>query len=691
MRRLKERTYGFNRLLLRGFIITVIAMLLLGIVGQINTVSAATVKTIPSTDLKVSSSYMLRMGNTNYSAKWTGVSGKVINGKYNYPHLCVPIKSKTSAFTYTNFLDITFTNIGSINGRQLDAKVHFNSMTVAKRGGSATGERSDNYMGVCYLSAYSLWMSTTIDDGSGYRAAKTIDTTTTIYYADTGETVDLPFFQCLQDIDAGASYFKEGWEAKSGFTGTFYKYSPCVLTFSGNKATTPSALNHSGNDSLLKGGFYATTSGGSFRSAFYEGNCASQLNLYTQYSTGNLPKPTLRIDNSKVYEPGEEVIINVKQAIGKLYVNTFTNYTSFEIADDIPQGLTYKKARVLDANGKDVTNKGYINYDEASRTVRFEFNDSVLASDDSYDGSVYTLEITTVADNIDKGMKTIDDTAESSITGITQDTNEQVVRVGIPYNVTYEYESGSNRKLPSWISTTSGDYAISDESKYYTGDVVKRKDTPEDGTKREVYDDKDELVGTWILSWDKETIEIVDENVKFTGIWRYVPAPRLILVKKIENDPELFGQNHGENTFIFKVTGSDSKDSWYKSITFNKDVYDGIANDGYYAGEDGAQFTLVDGYIYGTCSSLYLPEDDYLVEEVKTSRYDETESEANYHGEKKETIGKSTGSIKVPLRLSKYEENEKGYNADYASVVFTNDKVKWNGFSHNDIVINKLK
>ena len=53
----------------------------------------------------------------------------MIKGKYNYDLLCVPIKTTNGgSFTYTDFLDLNFTNVGKINGRQIDAKVHFNSM-----------------------------------------------------------------------------------------------------------------------------------------------------------------------------------------------------------------------------------------------------------------------------------------------------------------------------------------------------------------------------------------------------------------------------------------------------------------------------------------------------------------------------------------------------------------------------------
>ncbi|MDY5450613.1 MAG: AAA family ATPase [Clostridia bacterium] len=47
----------------------------------------------------------------------------------------------------------------------------------------------------------------------------------TITYHDTGEVVNLPFFQAVRDLDAANDYYREAWESISGYTGTYYKYS----------------------------------------------------------------------------------------------------------------------------------------------------------------------------------------------------------------------------------------------------------------------------------------------------------------------------------------------------------------------------------------------------------------------------------------------------------------------------------
>lgn len=650
---------------------------------------AATLKTIPSTDLKVSSDNILRFSAVNYTAEWNGVAGKVLPGKYSsYKALCVPIKTKTASFTYTNFLDITFTNVGQINGRQMDAKVHFNSMTVGARGGSATGERTDNYMSVCYLTDWTMWMAGNMEDGAGYRAAKSIDVTVTIYWHDSGETVDLPFFQCLQDIDAGASYYKEGWEAKSGFTGTYYKYSSCVLNFSGNKASSPSDLGLSGNDSLIKGGFYAPTTGGSFRSVFYEGNCATQLIPYSAYAI--MDNPVKNSDGKDINEEEDLINYTVEQKMGKFYVDTMTTYTSFEISDVLPEGILFESAKVFE-DDKDITAKGKLEYDEVTREVKFTMGSDWLNDISNYNGQNLTLKITTKVEPVKQPKILIKNTAETKLDGISLTSNTVNDVLAIPYRAEYKYVSETaGRNLPKEISTTSGEYKIEDNAVYYQGDTVKRKEVPADGTVYEKYDSEGNLEYKWVLTWDKESDEIDGGNVVFTGSWRYVPVPRLVIVKRLPEDTD-FTQAHGEPTFLFKITGSDSGKSWYKSITFSEEAMKEVQENGTFKGPEGTQFVLQDGKIYGTCASIYLPEDDYTVEEIGTLRYSNKSVTARYHGNETEIIDQSENRIIVPLKLSSYKPGEKGFDAVYSTVCFDNEKIDWSRFSHSDIVINKLK
>lgn len=664
--------------------------------GSTATCYGATLKTIPSTNLSVAYSNKLLLGYHNYTATWSGVSGKMIKGKYNYDLLCVPIKTKTGSFTYTDFLDLNFTNVGKINGRQIDAKVHFNSMTVGKR--NASGERGDNYFAVCYLADESMWMSSTIAGiGAGYRAPKTIDITTTMYWHDTGKVVNLPFFQCLSDIDAGANYFKEAWEAKSGFSGIFYKYSPCFLRFSGNRAATPKATDVGGNDSLWKAGFYAPTTGGTFRGVFTEGNCATQFMPYSAYTM--MSNPVKSSDSRDRNVEGDEINYTITQKIGKFYVDTMTPYSSLVMTDRLPEGLSYQSAAIYDGSGRDITSRGSLSYDESSRTVSFTMGASWLASIDNYSGQTLCLKIKTRVDPVETPLKTVKNSATTTIDkDVKLTSNEICDTLAIPYHVKYEYVCGTKgRKLPKEISTQSGAYQVSDESAYYQGDMVKRKDTPEDGTVYKVVDGDGEEKGSWVLQWDAETQKIEQSDVTFTGTWRYVPAPRLVIEKSISLQSDQLTEAHGAPCFLFRITGASSGKVWYRSVSFRSDsvakaktAADGsekICRD-----QDGNTFQIDGDVLRASCPAIRLPEDDYLVEELDPLRFRAVQSESGYVGDFGwQQADTGADSAKISLRLSQLRPGEEGYDASYAKVSFKNEKIDWSRCSHTDLIINMLK
>lgn len=684
---------GFDplqRLLLSALLLAVLFF------GSTATCYGATLKTIPSTNLSVAYSNKLLLGYHNYTATWSGVSGKMIKGKYNYDLLCVPIKTKTGSFTYTDFLDLNFTNVGKINGRQIDAKVHFNSMTVGKR--NASGERGDNYFAVCYLADESMWMSSTIAGiGAGYRAPKTIDITTTMYWHDTGKVVNLPFFQCLSDIDAGANYFKEAWEAKSGFSGIFYKYSPCFLRFSGNRAATPKATDVGGNDSLWKAGFYAPTTGGTFRGVFTEGNCATQFMPYSAYTM--MSNPVKSSDSRDRNVEDDEIDYTITQKIGKFYVDTMTPYSSLVMTDRLPEGLSYQSAAIYDGSGRDITSRGSLSYDESSRTVSFTMGASWLASIDNYSGQTLCLKIKTKVDPVETPLKMVKNSATTTIDKeVNLTSNEICDTLAIPYHAKYEYVCGTKgRKLPKEISTQSGAYQVSDESAYYQGDTVKRKAAPEDGTVYKVVDGDGEEKGSWVLQWDAETQKIEQSDVTFTGTWRYVPAPRLVIEKSISLQSDQLTEAHGAPCFLFRITGASSGKVWYRSVSFRSDsvAKAKTAADGsekIYRDQDGNTFRIDGNVLRASCPAIRLPEDDYLVEELDPLRFRAVQSESGYVGDFGwQQADTGADSAKISLRLSQLRPGEEGYDASYAKVSFKNEKIDWSRCSHTDLIINMLK
>ena len=78
-----------------------------------------------------------------------------------------------------------------------------------------------------------------------------------------------------------------------------------------------------------------------------------------------------------------------------------------------------------------------------------------------------------------------------------------------------------------------------------------------------------------------------------------------------------------------------------------------------------------------------MPEDDYIVEEIRTIRFDEVSCAAQYNNEDgAKSIGTSKTSITVPLKLSTYKAGSAGFGADYASVCFENEKTRWDKLTH---------
>ena len=524
---------------------------------------AATVKTIPSTSTMVAKANKLKLSKDNYSVTWNITNHKVKTGKNSEKLLCIPIKSKTASWTVTNFCKVKFTNAGVIDGRQIDCTVNFDSMTVTARKGSSTGETSDGYMGFASIWGIDdgLQVGVTIDDGCGYRAKKTVKYTATITYHDTGEVVNLPFFQAVRDLDAMNTYYREAWESISGYTGIYYKYSTNYNTFSGNKVLAPNSSDQmvTGNNELLKAGIYAPTKGGKFSAYFYEGNCGTLMTLYSQYSTN----PAVFVNPSKSVDKtaarvGDTVTYTVKHKMGTFYKTAMTVYGKLEITDVIPENLEYVSASLTNGAGTDITGQGTLTYDESTRTLKFVMGDAWRNNISNYNGQVLKFTVTTKV----KDFEGYEAVAENK--------------------ATLSYENNLS----------------------------------------------------------------VDTNLVTTALAK----PYMVqIVKSIPGSEDQLEGGHGRPTFIFKVSGKNTGDVYYESVTFGDEN-----------ASEGWSFAKENGRWIATGRALELPDDEYSVTELDVSRF------------------KMTGS-------SVYS------SGNYRRFTFENEKDNWQYFSHKSVVINRLK
>lgn len=606
----------------------------------------------------------------------------------------VVTRNRGGTRTYTDPLTVTYSNAGQINGRSVDVRLKVEKLVQTGSSGSNIANCDGEFLCLWYSVSDVSSMKTT---GTRYKLTHTTDISYEITYADNGAVVELPCFQAVADLDTfqNVASVAEGFVPVSGYD-TAYLYPGSVLVQKSGGFFSPSQLETDGNDSYIKTGLYITTDNGRFKGRYYATNCRTRLLVYSQYRAGMLPGPSLEIDGTKPYEPGDTVTIDVKQKIGTFFVDTVTRYPEMVIADDIPEGLSYRSAKVRDASGRDVTAKGDLTYDDASKKVTFRFDDSFLKDQGNYDGSLYTLRIITVAEPLDEPVRTIDDTAFSVISGIEQTTNRQEISVRKPFRVEYTYVSGTDgRRLPEEISAERGAYAVSDESVYYHGDVVVRKAAPAEGTALEVKNGDGTRKGRWVLSWDASRQTVENGDVTFTGTWRYVPEPKLVIVKRLKADAEQFTASHGEPTFLFRVSGEKSGKTWYKSVTFSEEVMEAVKENARFVDEDGTCFTFGDGYVKAECVAMRLPEDDYTVEEIETLRFESRSVSARYHSDDSsggEIAAAADGAcLTISLEPSACEPEDPGFDAAYVSVLFDNIKTRWDRFSHCDVVINKLE
>ena len=386
---------------------------------------------------------------------------------------------------------------------------------------------------------------------------------------------------------------------------------------------------------------------------------------------------------------GDEITYTIGQKIGKFYVDTMTTYSSYVVTDRLPEGVTYESAAVYDGSGRDITSQGSLNYDEGSRTVSFSMGASWLANIDNYSGQTLSLKIKTTVDPLDVPMTTTIDKDVKLTSNEIQDT------LAIPYHVKYQYVCGTEgRKLPKEISTESGEYQISDEAAYYQGDTVKRKEAPADGTVYKVAGSDGEEKGSWVLQWDAETQKIEKNDVQFTGTWRYVPAPRLVIEKSVSLDEDQLTEAHGAPCFLFRITGASSGKVWYRSIAFREDSVENAktAADGIYRDQDGNKFRVDGDMLQASCPAVGLPEDEYLVEELESLRFRTVAAFSGYAGDFGwQQADTGTDSAKIFLKLRQLRPGDTGYDASYGKVSFRNEKVDWSRCSHTDLIINTLK
>ncbi|MCD7872873.1 MAG: hypothetical protein LUG21_06190 [Clostridiales bacterium] len=602
-------------------------------------------ETIDSSLYKSFSSNMkLQLNKSNMEMIVDDSYGIYLSTDYGERDVYYMPSSSTNAYTINDFMDLNFTNAGTIGGRQINVNVHINSLHV---GAAQRGESVGDPIGLIVTGSDYLSFGNSVSAGPIYYAEQLWDYTVTITYADTGETVDLPFFQLANDLDLPESasthgFYRESWEGKNDSFESYYIYDICELTA---KQTSDGMLflgtsngYNLGIDSPYEsgsttvGGVIGTTYSGEFSGIIYEGPAGMYLSIYSQYMDESVSK-TESISSYETYNNSTDITYNVTYTIGEFYVDTFNLYDSMKIYDTLPSEATYVSAKVIDeSTNTDITNKGTLSYDSAANKVSFSFSDDYLNNKSNYNGQDITLEITATL----SGTATVENTGYVDISGITLTSN--TVEAEPLYKITTEVVNGTIDDDVTEIAKGS------DETISYT---------PNDGC----------VIQSITVDGVSEVIYPHDSSYDFTNITGnhtikvvYAPATRTITITKkvLKSD---INYDNGTPTFVFHLEGTD--------VNGDMHSYNQIVS------MDASLNTDSDGYISESYTFDVIA-GTYTSTEILCSRYefDNIESLTNA------TSSDSKVTYDVILNAA-------------AKATYINEITNYSEFSHNDSIVNE--
>lgn len=446
----------------------IVFMGLLGLLTVTSEIRAATVHTIPDSNLTaILNAKKMRMTKDNVSYKWNTTGGKVFHDDAGY-EFAFP-STGTTGFRKQNSLTLNFTNVMTVNGRQVDAEVTVTDLVVGNQtytdedGLWTPGGGEDGY--ISFLGVYENGISVGICRNGQRWMPEDVTLSTSFHYHDSGEKItSVPVYQTLADIDAyydlswnGHVYKNiknEAWQGVSGYTGEIYQFDSCrlVTDLGYLKLSAPKNSVTSGSDSYTITGAIVTIDQDADKivQTFTSTYCATEMMFYSPFDDRNLPTPAKTADNltdgkEKIYDNGQTITWNISQKVHTWNADIFSCYTNMSFADTLPANAEYQSAKFYH-NDKDVTSEyGTLKYDNASHTVTYNLNSNTINKTSFYDGETLRLEIKTKAVNNTNQVIEATNKASTITNSIKQEVEKKVkINYDIPLPVTKAWQDGND-------------------------------------------------------------------------------------------------------------------------------------------------------------------------------------------------------------------------------------------------------
>ena len=438
-------------------------------------------------------------------------------------------KSKKQDQVFENPLSLKFTNIGNVHGKQVDAYLKFNKVTLhyLNTAQAESEMNSSQKSTVEFFSISELWESNAFEIGNvpyvdanhDYIMNKAFwidaDVTAEIRYADGTET-DLKLVMKPTDIDAiDANNLKETFYVKNyqndvnlrlmnnanvlqqEEAGDRTSWIATQITGGSYYENNVSGLALRSNSNSMNFGYSSTET------------CSAVFGLYIEKID---PRPVLEVDPAEIpAKEGQDVTYKATFKVPVPGKDILAAPSSIEMVQKFDERLDYKELKV-ESGGVTLQEGRDYTIEKTGQTVTVKMTSEYLKGNSSSD-IIITYKTATNKKVEEKDSEKIDNTVTLHVDNLSAPSNQ--VSTALLYEKHHEFVSGTpGKELPQEVK----DLLPATEKNLSNGSQV----TPTQPSKTEVKTAE----GTWSFkSYDKTSETINGADAHFVGTWEFTPAP----------------------------------------------------------------------------------------------------------------------------------------------------------------------
>ncbi|WP_195595094.1 LPXTG-anchored SHIRT domain periscope protein [Streptococcus oralis] len=438
-------------------------------------------------------------------------------------------KSKKQDQVFENPLSLKFTNIGTVNGKQVDAYLNFNKVTLhyLNTAQAESEMNSAQKSTVEFFSISELWESSAFEIGNvpyvdaahDYIMNKAFwldaDVTAELRYADGSET-DLKLVMKPTDIDAmDANNLKETFYVKDYQNDVNLRLMNNANVLrqedQGDRTAWVATQITSGSYSENNiSGFALRSNSNSMNFGYSSTEVASAVfGLYIEKID---PSPVLAVDPTEIpAKEGQDVTYKATFKVPVPGKDILATPSSIEMVQKFDERLDYQGLKV-ESGGVTLQEGRDYTIEKNGQTVTVKMTPEYIKANSSAE-IIVTYNTTTNKKVEEKGPEKIDNTVTLHVDNLSASSNQ--VSTALLYEKHHEFVSGTPGKdLPQEVK----DLLPATEKNLSNGSQV----TPTQPSKTEVKTAE----GTWSFkSYDKTSETINGADVKFVGTWEFTPAP----------------------------------------------------------------------------------------------------------------------------------------------------------------------